>query len=193
MKKIGLTGGIGSGKTYVAELFASLGVPVFYADAAGKQLQESDEAVRRQIKDIFGEDIYSKDGKPDRKKIASIVFSDKEKLVRLNAVIHPAVANAFREFCAENSRAAYVIKEAAILFEAGADAGLDAVITVTAPLSLRTERILRRDHITKEQAEARMKNQWSEEEKIRRAQFVIHNDGRLLLPQVVAIHEKLSS
>jgi dephospho-CoA kinase len=191
MKRIGLTGGIGSGKSTVAEIFHHFGVPVFNSDNAARKLQDEDEQVKKQITGIFGNEIYD-EGKLNRKKVAEIVFKDSKKLEALNSIVHPAVAKAFEKFCEENKSAKYILKEAAILFEIGADKVLDGMIVVTAPDELRLERVSKRDGISKEQILLRMNSQLSQEEKIKKADFVIVNDGKeMLIPQVVKVDQQL--
>ncbi len=191
MKKIGLTGGIGSGKSTVGEIFRKLGVPVFVSDDEARKLQDENAEVKKKIEEIFGSEVY-REGKLDRAKVASLVFSDKEKLEQLNAVVHPAVGKAFEKFCEENKNAKYVLKEAAILFEIGDDKNLDGMIVVSAPEQLRAQRVMARDGITKEEVLRRMKNQWGEEKKTSRADFVIVNDGKeMILPQVIAVNDRL--
>lgn len=193
MKKIGLTGGIGSGKSTVAEIFSRLGVPVFVSDEVAKTLQEEDEKVKKAIGEIFGKEIYA-GNKLDRAKVAEIVFSDKKKLEQLNAIVHPAVGNAFEKFCEKNKDANFVLKESAILFEIGDDKNLDGMIVVTAPDEIRIERVMRRDGIEKEAVVKRMKNQVKQEEKAKKADHCIINDEReLLIPQVLQVYQKLNS
>jgi dephospho-CoA kinase len=192
MLKIGLTGGIGSGKSVVAGIFKVLDVPVFDADSSAKQIMEKDEQLILSIKKLFGEDSY-KNKKPDRQFIASIVFRDPGKLKQLNALVHPATIAAADKWMNEQVTA-YAVKEAAILFEAGSAANLDFVIGVYAPESLRIKRVMDRDHLTHEQVLARMKRQMNEEEKMKLCDFVVINDEQqLLIPQVVQLHEKLLS
>jgi dephospho-CoA kinase len=193
MKKIGLTGGIGSGKSTVADIFRQLGIPVFNSDEVARKLQDENEEVKNGIKKIFGDTVYDDNGKLIRKKIASIVFSDKNKLEQLNAVVHPAVGKAFEQFCEENKQAKYILKEAAILFEIGDEKNLDEMILVAAPEEVRVQRVVARDGISKEEVLSRMKNQWSQKEKIKLANYVIVNDRKeLVLPQVVSLNEELS-
>lgn len=192
MKKVGLTGGIGSGKTVVSEIFSALGVPVFNADFHAKKILESDGEVREELLSLFGEKIIGQ-GMVDRKAIGQIVFSNPEKLQLLNAIIHPRVFQSFEDWCSNNNSYPYVVKEAAILFESGADKGMDAFVVVTAPIELRISRVVSRDGITEEQVMQRISKQWKEQELLKRANFVIHNDGeQLLIPQVVSIHEQLN-
>lgn len=192
MKVIGLTGGIGCGKSYVAEIFRHLGVPVYEADAEARNLQDTDPELKAAIRKIFGDAIYGSDGCLDRKEVARRVFSDNVLLEKLNAVVHPAVAGHFSRWCEQQSGAAYVIKEAAILFESGSYLQADGVIVVTAPQELRIARVMARDHTDRESVLRRMQAQWPEEEKIRRADFVIVNDEKLLLlPQTLRVHEEI--
>ncbi|THD68044.1 dephospho-CoA kinase [Robertkochia marina] len=183
---IGLTGGIGSGKSTVAKMFADLGVPVFIADLEGRKLLEEDEAVIKAVKDLFGPSAYE-DGKPNRPYIASVVFSDPEKLRQLNAVIHPAVAARFKEWLSRK-HAPYVIYEAAILFEHGGHKNCDAVIMVTAPKEMRISRVVQRDRVKREEVLQRMDNQWPEEKKIPLADIVVEN---IDLDETLRIVEKI--
>ena len=192
MLNIGITGGIGSGKTTVCRLFELFGIPVYYADPRAKALMTEDPELIEQIKSIFGEAAYLPDGSLNRKHIAGIAFNDKSRLAMLNAVVHPAVARDGEQWQAQQAVAPYTLKEAALLFESGSYKQLDKVITIFAPRELRIQRVLRRDQSDRAAVEARMDKQMSEEEKLRLADFVIYNDGqRLLLPQVVTIHRQL--
>jgi dephospho-CoA kinase len=192
MIKIGITGGIGSGKSTVCAVFELLAIPVYYADDEAKKILDAD-AVRKSIIAVFGNDVLNGKGAVDRKKISSIVFNDKKKLEQLNSIIHPAVADHFTNWLKQHSSYKYIVKEAAILFESNAYKQVDQVITVVAPTELRIKRTMQRDAISKEQVEQRMNYQMSDEEKIKRSQFVIHNDEeQLLIPQILLIHEQLS-
>lgn len=192
MIKIGITGGIGSGKSTVCSVFELLAVPVYYADDEAKKMLDATD-VRKSIITVFGNEVLNEKGGMDRKKISSIVFNDKKKLEQLNAIIHPAVANHFTNWLKQYSSNKYIVKEAAILFESNAYKQVDQVITVVAPTELRIKRAIERDAISKEQVEQRMNYQMSDEEKIKRSQFVIHNDEKqLLIPQILQIHEQLS-
>lgn len=191
MQKIGLTGGIGSGKSFVAEVFRHLDVPVFNSDDEARRIQETDQSVLEEIRAALG-DVFHADGKLDRKKVAGIVFSDAEKLHELNAIVHPAVAKAFESFCEKHASASYVIKEAAIIFELGLDEQLDGTILVTAPDKVRVDRVMKRDSVSESDVRARMAKQWSDEEKRMRADYFIDNDGaKAILPQVLKIHAAL--
>ena len=189
MLKIGITGGIGTGKTTVCLVFEVLGIPVFNADLASRTILKSDPAVIEQVRKNFGDAIYDNEI-PNRKELADIVFRDPEKLKILNDIIHPAVFRRFESWTGQHSHAPYVIKEAALIFEASAHRDLHKVIVVRAPEHLRINRIQKRDHVGEEEIRRRMKNQWTEEEKLRFADFVINNDEeQLLIPQVLEIHQ----
>jgi dephospho-CoA kinase len=188
MKRIGLTGGIGSGKSFVAEVFRRLGVPVFNSDDEARRIQRTDVDVLYKIRNAFGDEVFLQDGQLDRKKMAAIVFNDREKLQQLNSIVHPAVADAFGAFCRKHEDARYVIKEAAIIFEIGLDEQLDATILVTAPEQLKIERVMKRDSIPESDVRARMQKQWSDEQKKQRADYFIDNDGmKAVLPQVLRV------
>jgi dephospho-CoA kinase len=172
-KIIGLTGGIGSGKTTVANLFRDLGVPVYIADEEAKKLMNSEEITTQIIK-IFGNEVLNKN-LIDREKLAAIVFSNPEKLKLLNGIIHPAVRAHFLKWVKSHSGAPIVIKEAAILFESGNDKDCDAIITVTAPLEIRIDRVLQRDKTTRTEVLKRIENQWSDELRISKSDYIIEN------------------
>ena len=173
MKVVGLTGGIGSGKTTVAKMFAELGVPLYIADDEAKKLMHLDPLVREKIVEIFGPGAY-KDGKLDRKMIASKVFKDDNLLTQMNAIVHPAVAKHF-ETWKEEQKGPYIIYEAAILFEHGGHTKCDYTILITAPVEVRMQRIQKRDQSTLEEIKERMNKQWTDEKKIKLADFIIEN------------------
>ncbi|MGL5889595.1 MAG: dephospho-CoA kinase [Bacteroidia bacterium] len=191
MLKIGITGGIGSGKTTVAKLFETLGVPVFYADAETRMLQNSDPELRAELIAAFGTEAYQPDGNLNRAFIAKIVFADKNALAKINSIVHPAVARHFNNWRSAHTYYPYILKEAAILFESGSDKGLDGVITVAAPEEIRIKRVMQRDGVSEAEVRKRIANQWPEEEKIKRSKWIITNDGSPLEPQVQALHQKL--
>lgn len=191
MLKIGVTGGIGSGKSTVCKLFQLLGVPVYSADVEAKKILQEDTLVKEEVINLFGNIIVDETGTIDRKKIADIVFIDKKKLENLNSIIHPVVKRHFYEWL-KNQTAPYVLKEAAILFESGTYRELDQIITITAPVDIRIKRVMERDVVSKESVEQRIKQQMSDEEKIRLSQFVImNNEEELIIPQVLKIHQQL--
>ncbi len=191
MLKVGITGGIGSGKTTVAKVFEVLGIPVYYADDAAKKIMNEDEQLMKIIKENFGAASYS-DGKLNRQFLSSVVFNNPEKLALLNSFVHPAtIANAKKWM--EQQTTPYSIKEAALIFESGAQEHLDYVIGVYAPAPLRIQRSMNRDGITREEVMVRMNKQIDETIKMRLCDFVIVNDEQqLIIPQVMALHEKLS-
>jgi dephospho-CoA kinase len=187
--KVGITGGIGSGKSTVARIFSVLGAPVYYADDASKRLMNTDKAVIDSVIKYFGADTYS-NGALNRSYLAAQVFNDKEKLKLLNSLVHPAtIRDADNWLSMQN--APYVIKEAALLFESGSYAALDYVIGVSAPYHLRLERTLARDQVTEEQVVARMNRQIDENIKMKLCDFVVYNDdAHLLIPQVLQLHHQ---
>lgn len=192
MTTVGLTGGIGSGKSTVARVFQTLGVPVYNSDDRAKLLMDSDVALRSSITDLLGNQAYA-DGRLNRAHVAALVFNDDELREQLNTLVHPAVAKDFKTWAA-NQSSNYVIKEAAILFETGGYSELDQMILVTAPKDVRIERVMARDHSTKAQVLSRMDAQWPDERKIPLSDHVLVNDGRsLLLPQIVDLHEQLNA
>jgi dephospho-CoA kinase len=188
--KIGITGGIGSGKSTVAKVFETIGIPVYYADDAAKRLMNEDAALQQQITALFGPTAYVQ-GQLDRKYIAGQVFSDKTKLQQLNAIVHPATI-ADGERWMQQQTTPYAIKEAALIFESGTQGGLDYVIGVSAPTSLRLLRVMKRDQVDREAVIARMNKQINEIIKMRLCDFIIYNDEQqLVIPQVLDLHEKL--
>jgi len=191
MLKIGLTGGIGSGKSTVAHIFKCIGIPVFDADAATKKMMEVDATIKSKIITAFGEQSYTIEGKLNRPFIANIVFKDAVQLEVLNAITHPAAINAANIWMAQQ-QSAYVVKEAALLFEAGTAANLDFIIGVKAPESLRIARVMKRDNVGRQEVLYRMSKQISQEIKMRLCDFVVVNDEQqLLTTQVLALHEQL--
>jgi len=190
MLKIGITGGIGSGKTTVSKVFETLGIPVYYADDAAKALMNADTALAAGIKAAFGEAAYN-EGVLDRKYLAGKVFSDQQKLEQLNRLVHPATL-ADAAAWMERQATPYVIKEAALIFESGSQQQLQKVIGVYAPTHLRIQRVMQRDGVTREAVLSRMDKQVDETIKMRLCDYVITNDEQqLLIPQVLALHEKL--
>ncbi len=193
MIKVGITGGIGSGKTTICRLFELLGIPVYYSDDESKQLLDSNMDVKAGIVKTFGNDLLSESGLIDKKKLASLVFNNKEALEKLNSIVHPAVRAHFENWLNQHSAQKYILKEAAILFESNAYKRVDKIITVTAPAEMKISRAMHRDKISREQVEHRMMNQISDEKKINRSEFVIYNDEqKLLIPQVINIHNQLN-
>lgn len=189
MLRIGLTGGIGSGKTTVARIFETIGIPVYYADQAAKRLMNEDPVVKESIIREFGSESY-KDGVLNRKHIASIVFNDNGKLELLNAITHPATIQDAENWM-QQQVTPYAVKEAALLFESGSASKLDIIIGVYAPAALRIRRVMDRDGISREEVQQRMNRQIDETIKMKLCDEVIVNDEtHLLIPQVIALHQK---
>lgn len=188
--KVGLTGGIGSGKSTIAKMFELLGVPVYYADAASKRLYHTNQELMTSLKQHFGEDIYTAD-QLDRQKLAAIVFNDPHKLDLLNRLVHPPTIKDAEDWM-QKQTAPYVIKEAALLFESGSVSGLDYVIGVYAPVHLRIKRTMDRDKVSREEVQARMNRQIDEDIKMRLCDYVItNNEQQLVIPQVIELHQQL--
>lgn len=190
MFKVGLTGGIGSGKTLVSSVFNELGVSVYNADIEAKRLMETDAGLMRLIKSLLGPKSYQQ-GKLNRKYISEAVFSEKDKLESLNSIVHPAVRQDFEKWVLGKSGEPYVIKEAAILFESGGAETVDYTIFVKADMNTRINRVVERDHVSDEQVRSRMNHQMNDQEKEKLADFIINNEiGSMILPQIVDLHNK---
>ena len=189
MLKIGLTGGIGSGKSTVAKVFQTLGIPIYYADKAAKEIMNTNEALKQQIIHHFGEDIYE-NKVLNRILLAQKVFNNPSQLNLLNSLVHPPTIKAAEDWFAQQ-KAPYCIKEAALIFESGSQQNLDFVIGVYTPTTLRLQRVMQRDKTTKEEVQQRMDMQIDETIKMRLCDFVVNNNEQeLLIPQVMALHEK---
>lgn len=193
MHHLGITGGIGSGKTTVCKIFETLGIPIYYADERAKYLMSHDAELIKGIIELFGKEAYLEPHVLNRAHIAKVAFNDKEKLNQLNALVHPAVARDGQTWQAAQQNVPYTLKEAALLYESGSYRSLDKIIVVTAPLEIRIQRVMARDGAKREEVEARIAKQMPEEEKVKLADFVVYNDGaRALIPQVIAIHRHFS-
>lgn len=187
---IGLTGGIGSGKSTIAEIFTTLKIPVFNSDLEAKQLYSRPE-VKQQIITLFG-NVYNSENQLDKKALANIVFNDDKKLQQLNNIIHPTVKKLFDTWVNKNNHTPILIKEAAILIESGATKQVDKIIVVTAPKKERIKRVMQRDNVSEKEVVARMSKQLPEEKLIAQADFIIKNDNKqLVIPQVLEILKKL--
>ena len=190
MKKIGLTGGIGVGKTFVAKLFYQMGIPVFNADIEARKCMVEDDKLMTAVQLAFGKYIYM-NGILQKEELAKIVFNNEVALAKLNTLVHPVVKQKFEDWC-KRKTAKLVIKEAAILFESGANLGLDAVICVSATETLRIARVQKRDESSVEDIKSRMNKQMSQAEKEKLADFVIVNNGeKLLLPQLIKLLKEM--
>ncbi|MGN7985705.1 dephospho-CoA kinase [Pedobacter sp. 22226] len=192
MYKVGITGGIGSGKTTACKVFEVLGVPVFYADTVAKEIMTQDALLIEGVKTAFGEESYFEDGKLNNKHIAGIVFNNEKSLAQLNALVHPAVFRAFDAWESTiSSTVPYTLKEAAILFESGSYKLCDTTILVTAPYEIKIKRLMQRDGVTEEQVKARMDKQLSDEEKSRLADhFIVNDEQQSIIEQVLALHQQ---
>lgn len=192
MIKIGLTGGIGSGKTTVAKIFELLGIPVYYADDAAKRIMNEDEELKTAIQKQFGKDAYDNEGL-DRTFLSAKVFTDPVQLEILNSLVHPATIRDAAKWMSQQ-KTSYTIKEAALIFESGSTEHLDYVIGVYAPTQLRIKRAMERNHLGYEEVTQRINKQVDENIKMKLCDFVIYNDEQhLLIPQVIELHKKLLS
>ncbi|MDF1698718.1 MAG: dephospho-CoA kinase [Saprospiraceae bacterium] len=191
MIKVGVTGGIGSGKTTVCRLFEEMNIPVYYADIEAKQLMKHDKELKKSIKELLGKEAYHRNGRLNRSYVASIIFNDKEKLAQLNALVHPAVGIDSKKWFAQQ-KTKYAIKEAALLVENGSYKQLDVLIVVTAPVEMRIKRVVKRDKSDYNQVKRRIANQLPEVQKKKVADYIIDNSGDVsLISQVWKIHRKL--
>lgn len=192
METIGLTGGIGSGKSTVARIFKHMGFPVYIADTEASHLMNSSPDIRREITGRFGETIYS-NNQLNKAELAKIIFEDKEALRDINHIVHPRVMEDFKSW-SQRQKSPIVLFESAILYEAGLNEFFGHIICVTAPEEVRIQRVISRDHTTAEKVRDRMNNQMGEKEKISRVDFIVNNDGvQALLPQVIKIIQQLNS
>jgi len=194
MLKVGITGGIGSGKSTVCEVFHHLNIKIFNADKAAKEIINYDADVKSKLISIFGKEIYENSEKINKQKFAEIIFNNQKSLSIVNSIVHPVVMSKFDEFVYSHNMSKYIIKEAAILFESGSYKKLDKTITISAPEKLRIQRVISRDNVDRQVVIDRMKNQISEKERINRADFVIVNDEKtLLIPQILQIDNILKN
>ncbi len=189
MNKIGITGGIGSGKTTIAHFFEILNIPVYLSDERAKNLMLTDAVLITQIKALLGEEAYYSEGGINKSYIADKIFNQPALLKAMNALVHPAVERDFETFCKEHSTSDYVLKESAVLFETGIYKNMDANILVTAPESERIERVQKRSNLSRSKVEQRISKQWSDAQKKPLSDYLIINDNRqLIIPQILDIH-----
>ncbi|MFM9945221.1 MAG: dephospho-CoA kinase [Bacteroidia bacterium] len=188
---MGVTGGIGSGKSTVCQIFEHLNVPIYYADVRAKALMQEDPNLKKQIRKAFGWDAYDEKDQLNRSYLAKIVFNNSEKLTILNTLVHPSVFADYRQWVARQSEHPYSIKEAALMFETDSYKELDKIIVVTAPINLRLERVVQRDNVKNDDVLKRMENQMNDRERIAKADFILKNDGKLsLVHQVLQLHHQ---
>nr|WP_319398424.1 dephospho-CoA kinase [uncultured Carboxylicivirga sp.] len=191
MLKVGLTGGIGSGKSTVAQFLEVLSVPVYYADARAKQLMNTNTQVITKIKELLGEEAYC-GSEVNRPYVAQMVFNDKALLEGLNQIVHPAVKKDFEKWCNHNADKKWVVQEAAILFENDGYKKFDQIILVTAPMDLRIQRVMKRDNVSESKVIERINNQWTDDKKVKLANAVIVNDDKQsVIEQVIQLVNKL--
>ena len=191
MLKVGITGGIGSGKSTVCRVFSVLGIPVFESDKIARELMNTETEIKQQLVDLFGTAVYLPDHTINRKYLAGIVFNNPSLLAQLNTIVHPVVRKTFFDWC-EKQQTPYIIHEAAILFESGFYKMMDKTITVITSEHERIQRVMKRDGITLEMVNERIKNQWNDQQRKELADFVIgNNDDELVIPQVIEIDKKL--
>lgn len=189
--KLGVTGGIGSGKTSVCKVFAVLGVPVFSADRAARTIIDNDEHIRSALNEIAGRNLYSKGGCLDRMALATLIFNNNRLLGKVNSLVHPVVFDHFIQWRREQ-KASYVIMEAAILFESGASKLVDKIATIVAPQEERLNRVIRRSNLTRQQVLERMNNQLDDDSRIRLSDYVIYNsENDMIIPAILKIHENI--
>ncbi len=189
-KRLGVTGGIGSGKTTVCRVFRVLGIPVFVADTVARDLMDSEPDIRASINLIIGKDLYA-NGTLDRKELARVIFNRPDLLRKVNSTVHPAVLRRF-DLWAAASESPYVIMEAAILFEAGADTLVDRVVTISAPVEERISRVMGRNELTREEVIRRINNQLEDEKREEQSYYVINNsDNEMIIPEILKIHEDM--
>jgi len=188
MFKVGITGGIGSGKTIVCRIFSSLDVPVYNADDAAKNIMQHDENIKQELKTLLG-NVYDEEGQLNRKKVADIIFKNPTLLAAINNIVHPAVVAHAIEW-EQQLNTPYFIRESAILFESGTNKNLDKIILVDAPEAIRIERVLQRDNRSREEIQSIINQQWSTDKKKELADYIIVNDNQqALLPQIVHLHQ----
>lgn len=188
--KIGITGGIGVGKSMATRIFKVLGIPTYGADREAKDIMFKSDAVRQALLKTFGKEVYLEDGQLNRAWLSKQVFSNAEELAKLNAIVHPAVIQDAEDWASAQT-SLYSVKEAALLFESGSYKKLDFTILVTSPESVRIERVMKRDQVTEEEVRRRMSKQMPESEKEKLADFIIHNDDdHSLIAQVMELHKR---
>lgn len=190
MLKIGLTGGIGTGKSIVAKVFKLLGIPVYVSDKEAKRLMIESDEIRTSLIDRFGFDVYTENKTLNRKHLSDIIFNNPQALQDINSIVHPVVRNDFQSW-SEKQQSPYVIQESAILFDTGLYKNFDKIICVTADEELRIKRVMDRDGVDANAVKERMKNQLAESVKVEKSDFVIYNNSDLILPQIIEIHKEL--
>lgn len=190
--RIGITGGMGAGKSTICQIYEQIGIPIYNADSRAKWLMNNDAELKESIRENFGWDAYTRKDELDRAYIAKVVFNNQEKLETLNSLVHPAVKQDYEQWTIEHREHPYSIKEAALLFESNSYKSLHKVIVVTCPIETRIERIIKRDHVKREDILKRIQNQMTDKARMQMADWVIYNDGhRSLIEQALNIHREL--
>jgi len=191
---VGLTGGIGVGKSFCAKIFEWLAVPIYNSDIEAKKIMMEDVEVKEAIIKLCGPNSYGQDGALNRGHIASVIFADNRVLAQINAIVHPAVRSHFRKWSSDQTEVKYVIQESALIFETGSYKSFDKIVVVDAPIHIRIERTISRDNSTEEQVRDRISKQYDQEEKVKLADFVLHNDGKqMIIPQILRVHSTIMS
>jgi len=189
--QVGVTGGIGVGKTTVGQIFETLGAPVYKSDDRAKILMNSSEELKSQIIEAFGYDAYNRDKQLNRSYLATVVFNNPKKLQVLNSLVHPAVLEDYRNWFSEQNNVPYTIKEAALMFETDSHKSMDCIIVVTCPINLRIDRIVKRDHMKRDEVLKRIENQMSDKQRLEKAQYRVKNDGKQsIIKQTIDLHHK---
>jgi len=189
--QVGVTGGIGVGKTTVGQIFETLGAPIYKSDDRAKILMNSNDQLKSQIIEAFGYDAYNRDKQLNRSYLATVVFNNPKKLQVLNSLVHPAVLEDYRNWFSEQNNVPYTIKEAAIMFETDSHKSMDCIIVVTCPINLRIDRIVKRDHMKRDEVLKRIENQMSDKQRLEKAQYRVKNDGKQsIIKQTIDLHHK---
>lgn len=189
--QVGVTGGIGVGKTTVGQIFETLGAPIYKSDDRAKILMNSNDQLKSQIIEAFGYDAYNRDKQLNRSYLATVVFNNPKKLQVLNSLVHPAVLEDYRNWFSEQNNVPYTIKEAALMFETDSHKSMDCIIVVTCPINLRIDRIVKRDHMKRDEVLKRIENQMSDKQRLEKAQYRVKNDGKQsIIKQTVDLHHK---
>ena len=193
MLKIGITGGIGSGKTTVCRIFEVLNIAIYYSDQRAKEIMVSNPELKAKLRSSFGDIIFDSKGNLNATLLASIVFPDQQKLKTLNSIVHPFVLDDFSSWCKDHNKDKYVILESAIIFESGIEHLLDHIVIVDAPSEIRIQRIMEREKVSKKDVLQRMRSQLTSEEKTTHSKLIIVNDGKMsLIDQVLSLHKDFS-
>lgn len=191
MLKVGLTGGIGTGKSIAGKVFSLMGIPVYISDIVAKRLMNENLIIREQLIAKFGKNVYLRNKQLNRKYLADIIFNQPDALKEVNAIVHPVVREDFTKWCEANKEAPYVIQESAILFDTGLYKNFDKIICITAQEEVRISRVIKRDKVSEKSVKERIENQISEAVKVAKSDYVIYNNSELIIPQIISIDDDL--